>query len=132
MLVPLATLLQAQCGAQARTRWLDHRADPPAVLAVPLGGVLLAVVPAVGAGVDRSLAAHSYPGSLPSGWRALASSSDRQPSAGLLLVGHWQASGGRMPRPQRACFACQQASRRPHGQWRWRCGTASRGITRAA
>jgi hypothetical protein len=47
-------------------------------VAVPLRAVLLPVVPAVGAGVDRSLAAHSHSGSSP---RAGASRSGGLPWA---------------------------------------------------
>jgi hypothetical protein len=62
VLVPLAAVLQAQHAAQARPLGLNHPADPKAVVPIPLRGVLEAMVPAVGARVDRPLTAH-----LPSG-----------------------------------------------------------------
>jgi hypothetical protein len=128
MLVPGAAVLKAQHAAQTWRPSSRSTSSPgrPTRGRAAGGG-------ARSRGTHRSVAGRSLaPRSSPSGSRTLASFSDRQPSAGSLLAGHWQASGGRMHRPQRACFACHQATRRPHPQRCWRCRTATWGITRPA
>ena len=91
-----------QHAARAWPLWLDHRADPEAVVPVPLRRVLQAMVPAVGTRVDRPLTAHLPSGSSPSGSRSSVRPAGprhpRKPEAAIATLG-WALIGGQQTTP---------------------------------
>ncbi len=113
VLMPLAAVLQAQRRAQARPFGLDQGADPPAVVTLPLRPMLLAMVPAVGARVDRPLTAHLPSGSSPSGSRSSVSQPGRtiarSPESAIATLGRALRGGTGGQRTTPAPFEAEGA-----------------------